>query len=81
MRAMETVNPSQNLSRLNNFSSDEVAPAITAVSNPKRKPPKAAVRVIKISLVFSFIGEIRFFDFVSSKCIEIMNISHPFILF
>ena len=67
INAIETVKPSQNLSRLKSFSRAEVAPAITAVSNPNRKPPSAAVRVIKISRLFSFIfngiGRLVFFKF------------------
>src|ERR1700722_7391641 len=46
IRALETVMPTRVALRENTVVSCEVAPAITAVSNPKSNPPSAATAVL-----------------------------------
>src|SRR5215470_6394476 len=51
--AMDTVMPSRLGVRSKVVVSAAVAPAITAVSNPKSRPPRAATTVLFTSVVFS----------------------------
>src|SRR5687767_4523601 len=54
INALATVNPSWLLSRTNRRRRASVAPEITAVSKPKRNPPRAATAALHRSRVVSF---------------------------